>query len=286
MHKVCNRLYLQYLVTHCLEAGKEHPALHRNHTVKAVCLHHCITAFHKHCKQIALAVLIILFHVSRQIAVHAAAAHIRRVRDRHPILLGQQFCRLHDILQLQQGGLFHAVVIGVVYPQFIKSRVQRRPVLRGRRQDRAVLPRVLHLGQYLRHSRRQLGVSVAEHLHRAFVHGVALGDGVDMGLHRVAQKAPVMAAGGHHHRKIGQLRGTLVNVQPVQIVLHDAFHRFPRGVAAICINLHQYVKQIHQNVSAAAAGVDAGQLLRREGGIALAQGRKPRFDLRGLGGVL
>lgn len=63
--------------------------------------------------------------------------------------------------------------------------------------------------------------------------------------------------------------GAVVDVQAVEVVFDNALHGLPGGIAVGLVNLHQHVKQIHQNVAAAHAGVDATDVLGLELGIAL-----------------
>ena len=116
------------------------------------------------------------------------------------------------------------------------------------------------------------------------IHAVALPDGIDMGLGAAAEEPAVVLAGLHHHRKIGQLGGTVVDVQAVEVVLDDALHRLPGGVAVALVDLYQKVKQIDKNMSGAAAGVDALDLIRGEGGVFLADLSQLGFHFRFLGG--
>ena len=55
----------------------------------------------------------------------------------------------------------------------------------------------------------------------------------------------------HHHSKVGQLESPVINVQTVQIVLQDALCDLPLGVSGGLINLHQHIKGVHQNMTAA-----------------------------------
>ena len=115
---------------------------------------------------------------------------------------------------------------------------------------------------------------------------VALHNGVHMGLDAPAEPAPVILAGLHHHRKVRQLGRTGVNVQPVQVVFHNAGHRLAGGVAVSSVNLHEHIKQIGKDMPGAAAGVDDPDLLRRQGGVLSAKRRQLRLHLRLLRGLL
>ena len=85
------------------------------------------------------------------------------------------------------------------------------------------------------------------------------------------QEAAVVVAAFHHHDKIGHLRGAVVNVQTVEVMLHNAGGGVTVAIARAAVNLHQHIKQIRQNMPAAHAGVDTLNILRRQGGVTLAQ---------------
>ena len=69
-----------------------------------------------------------------------------------------------------------------------------------------------------------------------------------MGLDVPAEETPVILAGLHHHREIGQLGGTVIDIQAIKIVLNNAGHRLPGGVAIALVNLHEYIEQIGQDM--------------------------------------
>ena len=86
-----------------------------------------------------------------------------------------------------------------------------------------------------------------------------------------AQEAAVVVATLHHHDKIGHLRGAVVDVQTVEVMLHNAGDGITVGIARAAVNLHQHIKQIRQNMPAAHAGVDTFNIFRCQGGVPLAQ---------------
>ena len=94
---------------------------------------------------------------------------------------------------------------------------------------------------------------------------------INVRVQMAAQKAAVVLAALHHHDKIGHLRGAVVNVQTVEVMLHNAGGGVTVSIARAAVNLHQHIKQIRQNMTAAHAGVDALYILRRQGGVPLAQ---------------
>ena len=85
------------------------------------------------------------------------------------------------------------------------------------------------------------------------------------------QEAAVVVAALHHHDKIGHLRSAVVNVQTVEVMLHNAGGGVTVGIARAAVNLHQHIKQIRQNMPAAHAGVDTFNIFRRQGDVPLAQ---------------
>ena len=84
------------------------------------------------------------------------------------------------------------------------------------------------------------------------------------------QKALIIADSFHHHRKICQLRSAVINVQTIEVVLQNAGHSIAGRVAVVLVDLHQYIKQIRQNMAAAAARVDDLDLFRGQVGILFA----------------
>ena len=77
----------------------------------------------------------------------------------------------------------------------------------------------------------------------------------DVRLHVAAEKAAIVLPRLHHDRKIGKLSGAFIEVKSVEILFHNQPDRFPHGIAASLINLHQHVKEIAQNMPRTHAGV-------------------------------
>ena len=73
-----------------------------NHSLIPAALVHLGAALDKHRKQIALAVGVIFLYIVGQPRVHAAAAHIRRVRHNHVIFLHQHPGLFHQRAQHTQ----------------------------------------------------------------------------------------------------------------------------------------------------------------------------------------
>ena len=109
---------------------------------------------------------------------------------------------------------------------------------------------------------------------------VALRNGIYMGLNVTAEEAAIILAGFHHYRKVSQLCRTVINVQAVQVVLHNACYRFTGGIAIGFINLHQHIKHIRKNMTGTGARVNDFQLIRCQGGVFLADLCKLRLHFR------
>ena len=140
----------------------------------------------------------------------------------------------------------------------IKPGIEGIPVLRGDGENGAILLGIIQLGEDGVHSIVQFQLAVAEILHIRLFDAVAFLNGIHMRLRNVRfsififafQKALIIADSFHHHRKICQLGGAVVNIQTVE--------------------LHQYIEQIRQNMAAAAARVDDLDLFRGQVGILFA----------------
>ena len=100
---------------------------------------------------------------------------------------------------------------------------------------------------------------------------------INIWLHRMGEKPPVILPGFHHHGKIGQLCRPVVDVQPPQVFLHDAAHCFTGGVAVVLIDPHQHIEQVAEDMPAAHAGIDTPNILRLQSGVFFANFRKLRL---------
>ena len=157
----------------------------------------------------------------------------------------------------------------------VKPGIEGIPVLRGDGEDGAVLLGIIQLGEDGVHSIVQFQLAVAEILHIRLFDAVAFLNGIHMRLRNVRfsififafQKALIIADSFHHHRKICQLGGAVVNIQTIEVVLQNAGHGIAGRVAVVLVNLHQYIEQIRQNMAAAAARVDDLDLFRGQVGI-------------------
>jgi len=117
------------------------------------------------------------------------------------------------------------------------------------------------------HSRCEFHISIAEIVHSKFIYMIALHDGIHMGLNATAEEAAVILTGFHHYRKISQLCRTVINIQTVKIVLHNACHRFTGGIAIGFINFHQHIKHICKDMTRTGAWVNDFQLIRCQCGV-------------------
>ena len=249
-----------------------------NHSLIPAALVHLGAAFNKHRKQIALAVRVILFHISGQTCVHTTATHIWRVRHNHIVLLPQRFANVNQLFQLGYRVCQTEAVhrhLGVL-ARSIGTAAQQSPVVVFHVQDAAVLFRVRQRVQQplqLQASFVALKIRkpVAEEFQLIAVDAVALLYRIDVRVQMPPQETAVVVAALHHHDKIRHLRGAVVDVQTVEVMLHNAGGGVTVGIARAAVNLHQHIKQIRQNMPAAHAGVDALYILRRQGGVTLAQ---------------
>ena len=76
-----------------------------------------------------------------------------------------------------------------------------------------------------------------------------------MGIDTARQEPAVIGARLHHDGKICQLCGAVVELQAVQIVPDDLLRRVALGIALRLVDLHQHLKGIDKDMSAAHAGV-------------------------------
>ena len=99
---------------------------------------------------------------------------------------------------------------------------------------------------------------------------VALHNSIYMGLNATAKEAAVILTGFHHYRKVSQLCRTVINIQTIKIILHNACHCFTSGIAVGFINLHQHIKHISKNMTRTRARVNDLQPIRCQCGVFLA----------------
>ena len=87
----CVQFFTKFLV-----AGKEHPCVLCYHGNQACFF--CIASafFYKHCKQIALAVRVILLYKVSEFLAHARRTHIRRIGYDHIIFFAHHFCNFNQ----------------------------------------------------------------------------------------------------------------------------------------------------------------------------------------------
>ena len=99
---------------------------------------------------------------------------------------------------------------------------------------------------------------------------VALHDGIHMRLNATAKEATIILTCFHHYRKVSKLCRTVINIQTVNIILHNTCHCFTSGIAIGFINLHQDIKHICENMTRTGAWVNDFQLIRCQCGVLLA----------------
>ena len=244
-----------------------------NHCLIPTAFVHLGAALDKHRKQITFAVGVNLFHIIGQTCVHTAAAHIRRVRHdyivflhQHPGLLNQRIQHIYNLPGHKLVCQTAHVGRTVHFPQLLLQGVQLCQ-RNFRLQNAAVLFRVLKPIQQGAGG----GFLFAKATQCVSGQFSALLYRINVRVQMPPQETAVVVAALHHHDKIGHLRGAVVNVQTVEVMLHNAGGSVTVGIARAAVNLHQHIKQIRQNMPAAHAGVDALYILRRQGSVALAQ---------------
>ena len=233
-----------------------------NHRLIAILARHLRAALDEHSKQIALAVRVVLFHKLTEPSVHIRASHIRRVRHYHIVLLCQH---LRHADQRQDGVHGSFLMEADVVLHLIHTGVQRGKVHRCHRQDGAVLLRVMQVVHDALQRCFQFRIAVCKIVPRVSVNAVALGNRIDMGLDAAREDAPVVLAGFHHHSKIGKLRRPFVNVQAEQVMFQNALRRVALAVPVVLIHLHQHIESVHQDMTAAHAGVQNISCLKSHG---------------------
>ena len=120
------------------------------------------------------------------------------------------------------------------------------------------------------HSRCELHISIAEIIQNEFIYMITLYNSIHMGLNATAEETAVILTSFHHYRKVSQLCRTVINIQSVKIILHNACHRFTGSIAVRFINLHQHIKHICKNMSGTGAWINDFQLIRCQCGVFLA----------------
>ena len=112
------------------------------------------------------------------------------------------------------------------------------------------------------------------------MNAVAFLDGINVRLHLAGEETAVVLPGFHHHGKICQLRGAVVDIQAPEVVLHNAGSGFTGGIAVILVNLHKHIKKHAENVPRPGTGVDGQDFLRLQRGVLLANFRQLRLNVR------
>ena len=260
----------------------KHPNIRGEEGKFSIALCHLNAPYKKRGEKVRLIFRIMGFNKVAELCIHAATSHVRRVCHHHVVLLLQHDRLLRQHGQQRLGPLHpgHQLEIALNGAQLLHQAVSTLQAGDVHLQDGAVLLGVMEgADQLIGRLQTQcihgkLALQALEGLQR-----VALLNGHHMGLNAPGEEAPVVLAGLHHHGKIGQLRGAVVDVQAVEVVFDNALHGLPGGIAVGLVNLHQHVKQIHQNVSAAHTGIDAADVLGLELGIALADLRQLRLHL-------
>ena len=155
---------------------------------------------------------------------------------------------------------------------FRKAVIQRRPVLRCNRQNRAVFLCIMQFTDDGFHSCFPLGIAITEILKCIFIiifmlfpiliSMSALCNGIHMRLNATAEKAAIILTPFHHHCKICQLICSPVNIQTINIMLYDFKRCFPLIVSCTFINIHQHIEHCNQDMSTSHTWIDTGNICR------------------------
>ena len=119
------------------------------------------------------------------------------------------------------------------------------------------------------HSSCELHITIAEIVHSEFIYMITLHNSIYMGLNAAAEKTTIILTGFHHYRKVSQLCRTVIYIQTIKIIFHNACHCFTGGIAIGFINLYQHIKHICKNMTRARARVNDFQLIRCQCGVFL-----------------
>ena len=288
-----NRCIRIQIFPHFLITLNEHPYIRSEESAISVCSRHGRTFDHKSREHITLIVCIIILHKTIEFGIHLTHASIRRIRNRDPILSCHSFAKVDELCQLL-GGVFHTgtfqrdlhLIVNATY----KS-AQQYPVILRYIEDGAVL---LGIGQDIQQTLQlhfggvlfQVRKARPKKLEVSPVDGVAFLNGVDVAGVFAVEDAAVVLPCFHHHGKVCQLIGTVINVQTVEVVFQNALGGIPLAVTHAFVDLHQHVKGIDQNMPGTHAGVDKGQVFRVQGGVLLADRRQLCLYLRLLRGFV
>ena len=75
-------------------------------------------------------------------------------------------------------------------------------------------------------------------------------------LYSKSQKSSVIGTGFHHNCKIGKLKRTIIYIQSINIIFYNVLCSVPLAISIAFIDLHQNIKGIHKNVTAAHARIN------------------------------
>ena len=104
--------------------------------------------------------------------------------------------------------------------------------------------------------------------------------GIDMRLHISGKESPIVLARFHHHSEVRQLRSTLVDIQPPQVILDDLGSGLTRRVTIILINTDKYVKENAKYMAGAHTWINDAYFFRLQSSVFFAYGIQLRLYLR------
>ena len=258
-----NQIIAQKLKSQIFKTRKKHKRVHCNHCYHAVWYKKTITSFNKYCKQIRLSVRVQFLYLFAQTISNITTSHIWRIRTGNPILPCHGLADIDEPIQLL-GGIFHThavhtdLAVGVLR---CHKPAQQIPVIALHIQNGAVL---LGIGQSVQQTfQLHLGGVLLNIVHartKIFqvrtVDTVALLNGIDMAAVLTVEDTTVVLPCFHHHGKIRQLIGTVINVQTVDVVFQNALCSITLAVTGTLVNLHQHIKGIYQDMTGTHTGVD------------------------------
>ena len=94
------------------------------------------------------------------------------------------------------------------------------------------------------------------------------------------QKPLIILTSLHHNSEITQLCGTVINIQTIKVIFHNAFD-CRSGIHAIgFINLHKHIEHVCQNMTASGTRVDTPNILWFQRFVLFPDGIQLRLNLR------
>jgi len=131
-------------------------------------------------------------------------------------------------------------------------------------QDRAVFLRITQLVHQSSEVLYQFRIIIGEVINGAAIQTVAFNNRVNMRLDATREDAAVILTRLHHNSKVGKLRSAIINIQTIKVILKNTLCSIAFTDTALLINLHQNIKCIHKDMTAAHTRVNHFDLLGRD----------------------